>query len=228
MRIKKKSIRRSLVRSIKKVALVDDHPVFRLGLAGLLREFDDIEICFEASNGIEALDKLRSNRPDIILMDLEMPLMNGLQTTELVKKLYPEIKILMLTMHNSEELVAQLARLGCNGYLLKEYKIEIIAEAIQRVFKHQFFFRDHFNKTLLKRITQSNMSQSVARSEVLTEREKEIVQMVCDEMNNKEISERLHLSIRTVERHRENIMQKMGVKNTVGMVIYAIKNGLVK
>jgi len=217
-----------MVHSVKKVALVDDHPVFRLGLAELLNEFDDIEICFEASNGLEALDKLKDIRPDIILMDLEMPLMNGIQTTELVKKMYPETKILMLTMHNREELVTELARLGCNGYLLKEYKIEIIADAIQRVFKHQFFFRDHFTKGLLKKITLSNMDKAVDKNDVLTEREKEIVQMVCDEFNNKEISEKLCISVRTVERHRENIMLKMGVKNTVGMVIYAMKNRLVK
>lgn len=228
MKTKKKFSRGDLARKIKKIALVDDHPVFRLGLAGLLKEFEDIEISFEAANGIEALDKLKTCQPDIILMDIEMPLMNGLQTTEMVKKLYPQIKVLMLTMHDNEEFVQHLVKLGCNGYLLKEYRIEVITDAIRKVAENKLFFKEHFSKGLLKKITRSNMAQPVAKNDVLTEREKEIVQMICDEYNNKEISEKLYISIRTVERHRENIQQKMGVKNTVGMVIYAIKNRLVK
>jgi len=228
MKLKKKFARSNLARQIKKIALVDGHPVFRLGLAGLLKEFEDIEISFEAGNGIEALDKLKTCQPDIILMDIEMPLMNGIQATEIVKKLYPQIKILMLTMHDNEEFVQHLVKLGCNGYLLKEYRIETITDAIRKVAENKFFFKDHFSKGLLKKMTRANMVQPVAKSDILTEREKEIVQMVCDEYNNKEISEKLCISIRTVERHRENIQLKMGVKNTVGMVIYAIKNRLVK
>lgn len=228
MKTKKKRTRRNLQGRIKKIALVDDHPVFRLGLTGLLKELEDIEISFEAANGIEALDKLKTCKPDIILMDLEMPLMNGIEATELVRKLYPDIKIVILTMHESEEFVTHLLKLGCNGYLLKDYKIDLITEAIHRVAENKFFFKDHFNKTILKQITRSKMSEPVQLNEVLTEREKDILQMICNECSNKEIAEKFCISIRTVERHRENMMQKMGVKNTVGMVIYAVKNGLVR
>lgn len=227
MNTKKRVFKRRKKENFKRLALVNHHPVFRHGLAGLLRENGPFEISFEAANGIEALDKLKKIQPDLILMDTEMPLMNGVEATEIIRKNYPGIKILIMVNKDSDSDEQELMNKGCNGCLSKEYSIDIILEGIDTVFKNNYFFRGNLSKSMLKKITGSKMSRVVEKKDVLTEREKEILQLICQELNNKEIAGKLSISTRTVERHRENIQLKTGARNTVGLVMYAVKNQLI-
>ncbi|MEL6649314.1 MAG: response regulator transcription factor [Bacteroidota bacterium] len=211
-----------------RLAIVDDHLILQKGLALILESFVDCELIFTALNGQELIDQLPKQSVDVILMDLEMPVMDGIEATRYVREHYPEIKIILLTMHDNEQYISHLVELGANAYLLKNEEDQELHRAIRAVHQHDFYFNDYVQQALLKRVRkQSRPSFQQNIVNLLTAREKEVIGLICQELSSKEIADQLFISNKTVETHRKNIREKIGVKNTAGLVIFAMQNGLV-
>ncbi len=214
-----------------KLAITDDQVLFVKGLRLLMNSFDNIEIVIEAHNGQELLDALQNQQPDVILMDLKMPVMDGLEATEKVKASYPDIKIILLTTYNEERLINHMMKVGANGYLLKNEEPEILKAAIESVYEKEFYFSDYVSKALLKGMQQKQTEvrpwKGTDQTE-LTKREVEVLQLICQEHTSTEIAEQLYISPRTVENHRKSLLSKTGVRNTAGLIIFAIRNQIVE
>lgn len=221
--------------SIIKLALADDQLLFLRGLKLLIRTFDNMEIVIEASNGQALLDAIPLNPPDVILMDLKMPVMDGIEATRLIKEEYPHIKIILLSMYDDDQIINHMMKNGANGYLLKNEEPHILREAIESVITKDYYFNDYVSKALLH-ATQDNMaalkptalsSSRADDSAELTRRELEILELICKEYTTGEIAQQLYISTRTVEGHRKNLLEKTGARNTAGLIIFAIRNNLV-
>ncbi|MDP2384799.1 MAG: response regulator transcription factor [Bacteroidota bacterium] len=210
-----------------KIAVVDDQHLFRKGIVSLLKEFNELHVVFEAEHGKDLLDKLKTEIPDVVLMDLEMPVLNGIETTKALKEKYPQIKIIILTMHNDEEFVADLLIKGAHGFLLKDQDIEIVADAIHAVIEKGHYFNASISEQLAKGLAKNIHTIPSFNKPTFTDRELEVMSLMCKQLTNKEIADRLLTSVRTIDRHRENLLLKMGVKNRAGIVLYAIQNNLV-
>lgn len=211
-----------------RLAIVDDHLILQKGLSLILESFEDCELIFTALNGRDLIEQLPKQGVDVILMDLEMPVMDGIEATRYVREHYPEIKIVLLTMHDNEQYISHLVELGANAYLLKNEEDQELHRAIRAVYQHDFYFNEYVQKALLKRVRKQNrpsFQQNIVN--LLTAREKEVIGLICQELSSKEIAEQLFISNKTVETHRKNIREKIGVKNTAGLVIFAMQNGLV-
>lgn len=224
----KPSKREKIMSSKITLAIVDDHVLVRNGFASLLKEQDSIEVIIEASNGLELLEQLVHKQPDIILLDIEMPVMNGTQTAEILKEKYPQIKVMILTMYKDDYHLLQLMERGAKGFLQKEVSPETLLFAIQEVHKNGYYFDKHISTALAKKIASAAHSMHAGHPEHLSEKEVEIIRLICEEYSNKEIAEKLFLSHRTIDTYREKIMQKIGAKNTAGVVMYAVRNDLIK
>ncbi|HET6990709.1 MAG TPA: response regulator transcription factor [Bacteroidia bacterium] len=214
------------MKKIIKLAVVDDQHLFRKGLISLIDEFEELNVVIEASNGKELLEKLKSKKPDVILLDVEMPLMDGIETTECIRQKYPDIKILILTLHNEEEIILHLIEKGAHGFLLKDNQIETVVDAIYAVIDNGFFFNDRVSKVMVKGLMKNNKIKPNFNQVPLSQREIEVIRLICKEHTNKEIADKLFISPRTVDGHREKILQKTKAKNVVGIVMYAVENGL--
>lgn len=211
------------------VGLIDDHAIVRKGLIALLNDGDVAEVILEAGSGEELMDKLKFQRPQVLLLDYSMPGMDGEQALKLVKKDYPEIKVLILSMNNDEQLTLHLIEQGANGYLLKESGPDEVELAIRSAFESGFYFNDRVSRIMLQRVVRKDSFQpQIAHGTELSERELEVLELICAELTTAEIGEKLFISPRTVEGHRKKIQEKMGVRNTAGMVVYALKKGLVR
>lgn len=216
-----------------KLAIVDDQKLFLKGLKFIIQTFENVEIILEAFNGQELLSQLESNQPDVILMDIKMPVMDGIEATKIIKKRFPEIKIILLTMYNDERLISHVMELGANGYLLKDEDSEVVHQAINAVVEKGFYFNDYVSSALLKQVKGKSKADPTeiftkANNANLSRRELEVLQLICKEYSTKEIGTQLYISARTVEGHRKNLLEKTGVRNVAGLVIYAVKNGLVE
>ena len=212
-----------------RLGITDDHAIFREGLISLLEECKEFDVIFEAGNGIEALESLKSNKIDVMLLDIEMPRMDGVVTTVEIRKKFPNVKILILSMHNEEEFILHLIEKGANGFLLKETNFDTIIDAIHSVHNTGYYFNDSISRSMLKKITQKKEVRDniIASSEVLNDRDKEIIRLICNEKSKEEIAIILEISIRTLERIRYEILKKIGAKNDAGIVLYAVKARLV-
>jgi len=200
--------------------IADDHQIFREGIAELISNHKLISSIFQAKDGKEALKIIHKNSIQIILMDINMPEMNGIETSIQIKKKYPEIKIIMLTMHDTQNYIKTLLDIGVDGYLLKTTSKEEIDEAILTVSKNEKYYGQAVQKTFIESFTSKIVSQNIK----LTKREKEILILICDEFSTAEIADKLHLSRHTVESHRKNLLAKTGSKNLAGLVKFAIQN----
>lgn len=213
-----------------KIAIVDDQVLFLKGLRLLINTFSDIEILFEANNGEELLQSLRQQQPDVILCDLRMPVMDGLEATEHVRAQYPEVKIILLTMYDDERLINQVMKKGAHGYLLKNEEPQALKKAIQTVVEKGFYFNDYVSKALLNGL-QKNQAHTRPWEDSLhiqlSKRELEVLHLICQEHTSAEIAAKLFISTRTVENHRKSLLAKTDVKNTAGLVIFAIRNNIV-
>lgn len=211
------------------VAIAEDQRLFRECLVSLLNGFDRIRVNVEAANGRDLLEKLfvASPTPQVVLLDLTMPEMNGLDTTRQLKKLFPEMKIIILSVHSEERHIVHMVGEGVNGYLVKNSELSEVVQAVQAVFEKGFYF----NESVLRAI-HSGMGQKHEKSynpnSPVTAREKEILELICQEFTTQEIAEKLYLSVRTVDGHRNNLLEKTGARNTAGLVIYAVRHDLVK
>jgi DNA-binding NarL/FixJ family response regulator len=211
------------------VGIIDDQHLFRQGLVSLLKDYPEVNISLEASDGKELLAMLYAgNVPDVLLLDIEMPVMNGIEALKIIREKKISVKVLIITMHDEEEMVIHLIEKGANGFLPKNEDIENVVDAIVAVVQNDYYFNDKFSKAMLHNLMTSEKIEPKFISSRLNEKELEIVQMVCAEMTNKEIALKLNLSSRTVDGYRERILKKIGAKNTAGIVMYALKFKLIK
>lgn len=215
-----------------KLALVDDHNLFRRGIATILGQVTDFELVLEASNGQEFIDKIPRRMPDVVLLDLQMPVLDGTATADYLRENYPLIKIIVLTMHDEDRMVLHLLEKGVSGYLLKDSDPDEVERAIRKVMDEGVYLNEFVSRAMLRRMTNKTtvVKQSTLYNSkiLLSEREKEVLKLICEGMSTAEISDKIFLSPRTVEGHRLRILEKTGTKNTAGMVAYAFKNDLVE
>lgn len=211
------------------VIIADDHVLFRAGVKTALSLKKDIRIIGEADNGQQLLHLLRHLQPDVILLDIQMPVMDGITTLPEIKKLYPNIKIIMLTMHNDHSMISRLMELGANACLTKNSDPEVIYEAIKTCYANEYYFNDLTNKALLDGLRTRRSAEVSGPAEVkLSEKEKQILKLMCDEKSTKEIADIVDLSPRTVEAIRDKLKTKTGVKSMAGLVMFAIKSGIIE
>lgn len=212
-----------------KVYIADDHTLFRKAMVNLIRSFDSIEEVKDAENGKELLTLMRYQTPDVAIVDLQMPVMDGAETCEQIIQKFPDTKIIILTMHDSEKYILHMMEMGVHAFLLKNTDPEELEEAIRSVIEKDFYHNDLVASVLRKNVKEKRAGQRpMFAANELSEREKEIVLLVCQELTMKEIGHKLSISENTVRNHRANIMDKIGVSNMVGLVKYAYDTGLVK
>lgn len=212
------------------ISLVDDQHLFRSGLAGLIRSVPGFCLLSEAENGRVFLDQLQSAAalPHIALIDMEMPVMNGVELNAILQQQFPNIKVIVLSTHNQERFIAKMIEAGACGYLTKNCEIEELKAAIHSTHKNGFYFTQA-TLSAMRNAAQYKGTDIRNVNNVpidITAREAEILVLLCQEMSNIEIGERLFISPRTVEGHRNNLLNKTGCKNTAGLVVFAIKNNL--
>jgi DNA-binding NarL/FixJ family response regulator len=210
-----------------KVAIADDHKIIRVGLSGILSREDDIEVVGEAEDGDQVLEFLKKTITDVFLMDIDMGKTSGIETTRQVKATFPDVKVLALTMHEDQSHVIQMLEAGANGYLLKNCGREELLSAIHAVVKGDSYFSQSVSATLLKALTDIKTKPAPRDHQApLTDREREVLKLISQEYSNPEIAEKLFISVRTVDTHRRNLMEKLQAKNTAGLVRYAIEKGI--
>jgi DNA-binding NarL/FixJ family response regulator len=209
-----------------KIALVDDEVLFRKGISFLLQREENIEIVFEASNGEELISSLDEQeiKPDIIIMDLKMPVLNGVEATKIIRKTFPEIKIIALTSYDSKSFVANMIQIGAVAYLIKNATPKELIHTINEVAKKGFYYNANVLKTIQDTIVSCKQSRGTLETNFLSPREIEILQLICQQKTTSEIAELLFLSPRTVEGHRNNLLLKTESRNIAGLVVYAIQN----
>lgn len=211
-----------------KIAIADDYKIFREGLKVGLSADEALEVVLEADNGEDLLKGLETITPDIILMDLKMPLMDGMEATREVRKKYPTIKVLVVSMYEDDKFIIHLMENGANGYLLKNTEPDEIRRSIYAVHENGYYFNDLVNKALLKKLVlKNNLKPSFNQNVELTEREQEVLKLICEEKTAAEIAKEIFLSPRSVEGIRQRLIEKVGVRNSAGLVMFAVKNGLV-
>jgi DNA-binding NarL/FixJ family response regulator len=209
----------------KTVAIADDHSLFLDGLSSLLKEYENLEILFLASDGKDMMNKLKTQSPQVVLLDIRMPEMDGIETLETIRKKHPDIKVIMLTQHSEEQMIYHLMEKGANGFLAKNTDIEIVVEAIHAVVEKGYYFNEKVSKALAKGASTRKMTLPFNAC-TLSSREIEVVKLICKQMTVKEIAETLCLSPRTIDTYKENIIQKTGARNSVGVVFYAMQYNL--
>lgn len=206
--------------------LVDDHELVLKGLRSILEQQEGINVLAEAANGQEALEQLKHIQPDMIVTDLKMPVMSGLELTREIKQQHPHIKVLVLTLFKDREYVNAILEAEAEGYLLKNVGQQELVQAIRHIANHGTYYAQEI-VSILKSETKERQQRSEAIQE-LSKRELEVIALICEEYSSIEIAEKLFISKATVDVHRKNILQKTGVKNLVGLIRFAIQNGIVK
>ena len=207
-----------------KVLLVDDHQIIRDGIRSLLSYAEGIEVVGECSDGLEAISCAVSEKPDVILMDINMPKINGIDATKKIITNNPDSKILVLTVHDELAYISKMLHAGSLGYVLKTTNKAELITAIKSVSKGEKYFSPEVTETMLSRFIDSHKSDSDAEEKELTIREIEVLVLISTELTNAEIGEKLFISTRTVDAHRRSLLSKLGARNTAGLVAYAIKN----
>lgn len=210
------------------VLLVDDHTVVRQGLRMLLNSEDDIEVVGEAENGRQAVLFARKTPPDVVLMDVAMPMLNGLEATRQIVKQLPRTKVLVLTSYGDDDLVKQLMGAGASGYLIKQTAANDLLHAIREVQSGNTYFSPSIGKRLQEQCGGVNPGSSSRRMGELTSREVEVLQLIAEGFSNKQIAAELCISIKTVEKHRQQVMNKLSIHDVAGLTRYAIAKGMVE
>lgn len=211
-----------------KVLIADDHKIIRVGLLGILKAVPDVEVVGEAEDGLEVLSLLEKTIADVVLMDIDMGHSSGVEATRKVKAHYPDVQVLALTMHEEQDHILQMLEAGASGYLLKNTGAEELVAALHAVSKGDSYYSKTVSATLLKALTnlKEKSAPRLKKDIPLSDREIEVLRLIAQECSNGEIAEKLFISIRTVDTHRRNILDKLEVKNTAGLVKYAIEKAL--
>ena len=208
------------------VAVADDHTLMRKALAKLISSFDSYAVLFEADNGKEVKDQLSNHViPDIVLLDVNMPGLDGYETAKWIYKNYPQVKVLALSMFSDENIIIRMLRLGAKGYIMKNVEPEELKLALDSIIKKDFYLSDYISGKII-----SGLHRDIDHPEepvVLNDKEKEFLQLVCSELTYKDIAVKMFVSPRTVDDYRNSLFEKLKVKTRVGLVMYAIRNGLV-
>lgn len=212
-----------------KVLITDDHALFRTGVKAALSHYPDIEFIGEAENGMQLLNLVKFLQPDVILLDIQMPIMDGIATLPEVKKVLPDAKIIMLTMNDDVSMISKLMEIGANSYLTKNSDSETIYEAIKTVYTKEYFFNEYTNKAILSGLKSRRVVEvPVPDDAELSDKEMQVLKLMCDEKSTKEIAEIVEISPRTVEAIRDRLKIKTGAKSTAGLILYAVKHGIVE
>ncbi len=210
-----------------RLLLVDDHPIVLDGIKSHLCAQPEFEVVGDASNGQDALRKAKLTLPDVILMDISMPHMNGLEAISHLRKQVPNAKVLILTMHESKEYIAQVVRSGARGYLLKDSAPAELVGAIKAVHHGEVYFSPSVSRVLVQEMTDgSRRAANGAEQQPLTDREREVLSLIAEGLLNKQIADRLGIGVRTIETHRERIMRKLDIHTVAGLTKYAIARGM--
>ena len=209
------------------LAIADDHRIFRQGLKALLGDYAQVQVVVEAASGHQLLAALAQHPVDVVLMDINMPELDGLQATQLLLAQHPQAKVLALSMYDEDKYIVDMMKAGARGYLLKSAEPDEIIEAITDVYRKGFYFSESLSATLVKRLLSHSPAELKSEAE-LNERETVVLRLLCQEYSNQEIAERLFVSVRTVEGYRTRLFEKIGARNIVGLVIYAVKKGVIR
>ena len=217
--------------------LVDDHSIVRDGIRLLLEQADGLEIIDEANDGEETLDKLKvshataSTQPDVVLMDISLPGMSGIQTAQIISRLYKNVRVLMLSMHNNEDYILRSVEAGAQGYILKDSSSDEMVKAIRTVANGEKYYSSPVASIILsgymQQLKKAAKNGRTERQQKLSAKEKEILKFLVDGMSSREIAERLELSVRTVDNHRANMMRRLQVRNAAELVRMAVENKLI-
>jgi len=207
------------------ILIADDHAVVRAGLRTLLESRPRWQVCAEAADGRDAVEKATKHKPQIAILDIGMPLLNGVEATRQIRKASPSTEILILTMHESDDLVQQVVEAGARGYILKDEADRVLLDAVQTLSQHKPFFSTRVSKAAVT--TDPSESAKSSRSR-LTPREREILQLLAEGKSNKEVANLLNISVNTAEAHRANIMLKLDFHSLAELVMYAIRNNIIQ
>ncbi len=211
------------------VALVDDHVLLRNGLAGLISSFDEYHAIFEADNGRDFIDKIKTNPvPDLVLLDINMPEMDGYATAQWLKQTYPLVRILALSMYDNETSIIRMFKAGARGYILKDSEPRELKKALDSIMSKGFYNSDLVSSKLIHSINKLDDKESEVKQLVdLNDREIQFLKLACTEMTYKEIAEKMFLSPRTIDGYRDELFEKLGISTRVGLVMFAVRNGIV-
>ncbi|MCB0657383.1 MAG: response regulator transcription factor [Saprospiraceae bacterium] len=210
-----------------RIFIADDHKIFRDGLVSLLSREDDMIVVAQAASGKEVLEQLHTVSPDLLILDIHMPGMPGEAICKWVKEQSPQMPVLVLSMHDESTYILKMLEAGASGYLLKEAGATELLQAIRTVAKGDTYYSQHVSQTILHQLIRGKQQRETNRIP-LTKRELEVLRLIAEEYSNQEIADKLFISVRTVDTHRTNIIDKLDVKNTAGLVRYALKHGLVE
>jgi two-component system response regulator NreC len=211
-----------------RIVLVEDHTILREGLRSLLREHENMEVIGEAGDGRTAVRLVLSLKPDLVLMDLSMPKMNGFEAILEIKKTEPSIKIIALTVHNTEEYILMTLQAGADGYVLKDTTHDELLMAIRQVLSGKRFLSPSVSGKVIEGYLEGKKNaQSISQIDSLTQREREVLKLIAEGYKNKEVADFLCISLKTVEKHRANLMRKLDLHNTSALTLYAVERGLV-
>ena len=212
-----------------RVLLAEDHTIVRKGLRSLLDGEAGIEVIGEAEDGREAVEKVQQLLPDVVLMDIAMPGLNGLEATRQIKKRFPEVQVLILTMHANEEYIFQILRAGASGYVVKQAAPTELISAIRAAYRGDSFLSPSISRTVIQEyIRQAEAMAEKDSYDQLTTREREVLQLIAEGHSNREIAELLHISVKTVETHRANLMDKLDIHSTAELTQYAMRKGVIE
>ena len=209
------------------VLIADDHALVRAGIRALLERIPNTEVVAEASDGREAMELIAKRQPDIVLMDIAMPGLNGLEATRQIVKTWPLVRVIVLSMHSSEEYVWQALRAGARGYLLKGASLAELELALSFVVRGEIYLSPPLSQQVIREYVQRTGKQR-AREETLTARQREILSLIAEGKSTKQVALQLNISVKTVESHRAQIMERLNIHDVAGLVRYAIRTGLVK
>ncbi|HWI93188.1 MAG TPA: response regulator transcription factor [Flavisolibacter sp.] len=210
-----------------RVLIADDHQLFRFGLISVLKHLEFISEIQEAENGGQALEKMISNSYDVIFMDINMPVMNGTDATRVIKHDFPDVKVIALTMYEDQKHVIEMIESGASGYIIKNTSSTEIKDALLKVMNNELYFSRQISESLITSLVSRHNYKRQQQNELLSNREKEILYLICCEYTSKEIAESLYLSEKTVDWHRLNLLQKTNSKNIAGLVLFALRSGIV-
>lgn len=210
-----------------KVLIADDHQLFREGLVNLISSAPDIDVIAEAKDGKEATEQARKMKPDVVLIDIGMPQMNGIEATRIIKKENPKMKVIAVSMHSDRQFVKGVLEAGADGYLLKNCTYRQLIDAIQSVISGKKYLSDDITEMVIQGYLEPDEVNSDGQSD-LSEREMEVLKLYAEGKSTREISEKLFISVKTVGTHKQHIFEKLGLKSNADMVKYAIKEGLIQ